>query len=268
MPYIRKHDVSGETEEIAIFVILSPFDKSCFVWKTPINKLRDIYKYHYYLNSPKTKELFERARENNIVPPMYHLQTVDTSQKKAFLYCIAWTKLFEDHGYVSISGEVIDKYTDELREETYKIYESIKEVPLNEICSEGNDLFPDFGRERKKNKTKKKTAISFLLDDKELETVKSAAEQNGLTLADYCKQSSLNGRVVKVDVDAFDLISECYKEFSARNKVLMQILIEIHRTGNYIPADLKIIQEAVNENKKQQQKMFKDLRKTLNELIK
>ena len=267
MPYILREDKAEEIFDIAIYTIVFHSDKTFIVSKSKISSLEETYKTHYYLKNKKTAAHFAEAKNAEIHPPMYVLSELKTSQRKAFLHLIAWTKYFKEHGYTSLSGNEISKYVDDLRDEALLIYEEIKNKPFDEVCPEGGGLFHYFGKINRKSKEKDESFIAFRTKSKEYRQIKKAADSLGISMSEYCKRMALSGRVINVELDAFKWMSEATKKFNERDKLLKQILYEIYQTGKYYPADLEIIQKAITDNLEQQDKEYEELHKVFEILL-
>ena len=255
-----------ETFRLTIFVILFPEEKSFFISKTKEGNLKQTYKKHFYGERARTKDLFMRARQMAVVPPMYSLESLETTEKNAFLHCIAWAKYFSEQGLTSCCGESINQHTNELKKECKKIYEKIESKNLSEVCPPGKDLFPNFGRIQVKNETPKKNIISFRVTKKEYEHIQNAAAELSVTPTDYCKKMIRNGCAVIVDPEVFNMFSKYINEFVKRDQLLKGILSAIYSMRVYSPADLDIIQQAIRENADQQKQALNEVRAILKEL--
>lgn len=254
-----------EVLDIAIYVILFPANKQCYVWKTPVSNLKTTYKRHYNGGNAKTKTSFMEAKQQGDMPPMYILKQLQTTQEEAFLHCIAWTKYFQKREFNSLSGEFINQYAENLGEETRAIYDEIKDIPIEKICVPGKDLFPNYGRGRQRGV--KTNVIAFKLSPKELKEVQKAARENDLSVSEYCRRMIRNGRVIKADSSVVEAVNEQNKQLITMNRLLKQILLNIYRTGKYYPSDLEIIQKAIADNQNQQKQALVEFDKCLEKLF-
>ena len=259
-------EVQKEVLDIAIFVLLFPAQRQCFVSKTPVKNLKSTYKRHYNGGNAKTKSVFLEAKRQGDLPPMYLLKQMQTTQEEAFLYCIAWTKYFQIKGFHSLSGDFINRYTENLKDETTKIYNEIKDKPLEKTCIPGKDLFPNYGRERQNN-TRNNNIVAFKMAPKELKKVQEAARDNSISVSEYCRRMIRTGHVIKVDSSVIEAVNEQNKQLITTNRLLKQILLNVHHTGKYYPSDLEIIQKAITDNKEQQKKALTDFDKRLEKLL-
>ena len=265
VPYI----IEKKTEiKLAIFVILFPLDNAFFVWKTPENNLKKTYQHHYYGENKKTKQLFLKAKSANTLPPIYCLEILNTTHEEAFLHCIAWTKYFLNQGLFSLSGKHIEKYINNLTTETQQIYDAIKSKKLEQICALGEDLFPNYGKERKRNNALEKNIITFRVKESEYQQIKNAADKSSLSISQYCKKAILKGQIVHIDQEIFSLLSQSLNEFTNRNQLLRNILSAIYLTGTYYPADLEIIQSAIEDNAKLQNEYMANIKDVIKSLLK
>jgi len=260
---IKEEDVLS----LSIFVILFPKENCFFVWKTESESLKQAYKNHFYCQRKKTKALFAKARKENTVPPMYCLETRETTQKEAFYRCVAWAKYFMNHGYTSCCGNFLDQYTVDLKDESKGYFATIKDRPLAEVCPDGEDLFPNFGRQKVSGKEPSYSSIHFRIKPEEYQQIKAAAVNTSLTITEYCKKMVLNGRVIEVSPEVFGNLSTYLDSFVARDKLLKSILAAIYSTKTYYPVDLDIIQKAIQDNSEQHIQAIEATQEMLNLLL-
>ena len=252
MAYIIK-PMEDPAFEMAIYVILSPFGQECFVGKCFADKLKEAYKQHYYLKNEKTKELFLKAKEQDILPPMYMLTQLEIPKREAFFYVVAWTKYFMEHGYLSLAGEGIEQYLHDLKDESKRIYEEIKYVPFSSVCEEGKDLFPAYGKQRLRRTENSKKQIYVSVKPKEYDLIKQKADAQYMSLSKYCKSILLSEQNNTLDPQFSDLFLSYLEDFSRRDEMIKQIMLTIYSTKKYRSVDLKILQELIDKNEQQQQ---------------
>lgn len=264
MAHIIKEDRAEEMSDVAIYVILSPMNNNQFyIARSGPGRLHKVYIEHFNLRVKKTKEMFAAAREAELLPPMYLLETGRLSKRESFRRCIAWSKYFSDKGYTQTSADVLSDYASDLTKETAAYYEKIKDEPLDEILQPEGGLFPNYKKRSDKVKIEQDRMIYFRLDDEEHEKVKRAAEDHGLSLSAYSKRMTLNGRIVHAD---FDFIGDYLDEFTESKTILKQILFSISTTGNYYPADLKNIQACIDQLTDLQKKVHDEIAETIHRL--
>lgn len=260
-----KHSAKTEAvKELAIFAILFSDGKSVFIGKGNRNRLKSIYKDHYILRNAKTKELFEKEKESGTLPGMYLLQSVDTSPRLAFRYCIAWTKYFLDNGYTLLPKlSILQEYAEDMIDDTKRIYEDIKSVNIKELLVDDKNLFPNYGVGRKVKAGDVGTKITISVTGTEYVKIYSDAKQNGLSLSNYCKRMVLNGQIIKAD---FGFITAYLGELNQDKQLLRQILHTIYVQGDYYPADLENIQRLIEHITELQKEAHKEIDKVLNTL--
>lgn len=262
MAHIKKENKAEVLYDFAIYVIVSPIDeKKIYVSHTGQHRLRKHYTEHVNLRVSKTKELFSSSLEAGVLPPIYVLETSRISKKEAFRRCVAWLKYFQDHGYSQYTQDNLTAYAGDLLEQTMRIYDRIKEEPLDEVLQPDGGVLKDykFQTERLKNKT----GIHLHLDADEYETIRKMAEEEGLSMNAYCKQMALNKRILKADLS---FISDYLSEFSEVKNLIKQILYAIYTTGNYLPADLQNIQNSIDQMTELQQKVNIQITETIRTL--
>ena len=264
MAHIIKEEKAEVMRDIAVYVIVSPFDENAFyISKTGSDRLRKTYTEHYGLRIAKTKTLFAKAKELNLLPAIYVLESTRMSDREAFRRCVAWTKYFLEKGFSQISPDILTEYANDLTDATGEFYDKIKDEPLEEVLQPDGGILPNYGK-RSPPKTKdSSTVISIHLSDSEYAQIKERAEKQGLSLGAYCLKMSLNGRVVQND---FSMIGKYLEEFTKSKTLLRQILFTIYKTGNYYPADLKNIQKYIDNLTEIQKKVNDEITRAMQTL--
>lgn len=243
MAHIKKENKAEPMRDYLIYVILSPLnDKRFIVNKTGAKRLYKTYSEHFNLRVTKTKEMFSESRKKSLLPPIYKLEEIHSTEQDVFRRCVAWTKYFIDHGYSQIADDYLGAYANDIMPETQKYYASIKSEPIDEVLFPLYGEFPDYGKQRKQQDTN--TKVTLLLNREEYVELKNAAEENEMSLSAYCKSMCLNGRIVKADLS---FIGEYVDMFNDYKTLMRHMLFTINRTGKYYPADLKNIQEGIDK---------------------
>ncbi len=245
MPRRRNESFYSEQKAFTIFAFLDQMDDQCFVWKTSNPNIKAVFERHYFLQNMRTKEMFERGKTVGKPPEMYVLSHVLTTEDKAFKHCIAWTKYFMEHGYVSKNNKTHKGYTASMDDETQAIYDGIKDSYLSDVCQEDHKLFADYGTRRKKKDTNEApSSISFIVNPDEYADIKSKAEQYGLKPAAYAKQMVLNGEIKLEDYRFFieykDVLSQMEQE-------MQNYLQASFKSGGCSPDTLKALQELCDQ---------------------
>lgn len=240
------HIIEGELAEVlkdySIYVIVSPFENTFFISKTGQNRLLKTYIEHANLRVVKTKNLFERARTENVLVPLYVLETGQMSKREAFSRCVAWTRYFQDHGYSQIKEDVLTKYASDLTEKTSAYYNKIKDDLFEEVLYPEGGAFPDYGKRLQQKDTR--TIVSFALEPDEYFEIKNKAEENGFSMSAYCKKMSQTGRIIQADLSFIETYSDIFVD---SKMLLRRIQLSIAKTGRYLPADMENIQYCVNQ---------------------
>lgn len=250
MAHIKKENRAQPMSNYIIYVIVSPLsDKRFFVNRTGVKRLYKTYSEHYNLRVTKTREFFAEAKKSNLLPPIFKLETIHTTERDCFRRCVAWTKFFISHGYEQITQDNLGNYAEDILPETEIYFNQIKDEQIDDVLFPIGGEFPNYGAQIKNSNTN--TTISLRVDPDDYARIKSAAADSGMSMGSYCKQMSLNGKVINADLHFI----ESYVEMFDESKMLLrQILYSIHTTGKYYPADLKNIQlciDALTEIQKQ-----------------
>lgn len=231
-------------EELAVYCIISPFDKTVYINKTGAHRLRKAYTEHHCERVAKTAALFKKAKAEKNLPPIYLLESCQMPQRVAFRHCVAWTKYFLDHGYTQVTEDILTEYAQDLIPRTQALYDNIKDRPLEEVLTPIGGLFPNYNV--RKGKSSSKPLVSINVSHEEYNIIKSAAKAEGLTLSAYCKKRCMNGRVINLDFSQCKEAIDTLDELKEAKRLLLNILFTIDKTGKYTPADIKNIQRGVD----------------------
>ena len=243
MAHIIKEDRAEQMSDVAIYVIISPLEeKQFYIARSGPGRMHKVYVEHFNLRVKKTKDMFVRAHEANLLPQMYLLETSRLSKRESFRRCVAWTKYFLEKGYSQTTEDILSEYAIDLTKETAAYYEKIKHEPLEELLQPEGGLFPNYKKRSGKTKIDQDRMIYFRLDDDEYEKVKEKADALELSMSGYSKRMTLNGKVIRPDLE---FIGEYLDGFTEVKTLLKQILFSIYTTGNYYPADIKNIQTCI-----------------------
>lgn len=228
-------------EDLAVYCIISPFDKTVYINKTGAHRLRKAYTEHHCERVTKTATLFKKAKAEKNLPPMYLLESQHMSQRVAFQHCVAWMKYFFDHGYTQVTEDIFTEYANDLTPHTQEIYDGIKDIPLAEKLMPLGGIFPNYNV-RKDNATYT-PQVSFTLTNEEYNKIKQESIVAGLSMRAYCKKMALCGRIIRI---GFKDIDDYLHEFRELKELVKAILYTIYKTKKYYPADLKNIQDCVD----------------------
>ena len=264
MPYIIKRDALND---YTIYVIFFPAQNSFYVGKSVTDNLKKTYENHYYGGIKTTKQLFIEAKKEDINPPIYRLETLIGTELDTKVHYFAWAKYFTKLGFKPVCGKNMLRHIENLGNEAQQIYDEIKDKTFEQVCPIGTDLYPNIGKERAKRKTTERNMITFRVQNSEYQNIKKEAQEASLSVSDYCKKKILNGRVINVNKEVLTLFSESLNEFKIRNQLLKQILSAIYRTNRYTPADLKVIQDAIDNSAKLQQEYILEIKDILKLII-
>lgn len=266
MAHIIKEERAEPMCDYAVYIIISPFDdKTFFISKTKQDRLRKTYAEHYGLRVSKTKALFERAKEENLLPALYILEAQKMSGEEAFGRCVAWTKYFLEHGFTQTKTDILTVYAKSLSDSTAEFYAKIRDEKLEDVLQPKDGIFPEYGkRNRVENKLRNiNRAVPVHFDNEEYTLLKNKAEELGLSLNSYCRRMILNGRIVQTD---FGVIGKYLEEFTSSKTLIKQIGYSIFSTGNYFPADLENIQNFIDQLTELEKKVNEEMSKTIHTL--
>lgn len=262
---MRALPLDSSIKEIDIYVIVSQIGNEVFVWKAKHPNSYQAYKDHTNHKFKQTKDLFERSEKEEKFPNLYVLETIITTQEEAFRHCVAWTKYFIEQGYTAISPSTLLNYTNDLLPETNEIYQRIKNLSVEEVLTTERVLVTDYKKRKKPAKREPKDEIKFTVSHNEYNHIVKCAEENGLSMAKYCKNMVLAGRIITLDSPP---LSEYLAEVRGAKIILRQILYAYYQNGKYYPADLENIQKMIDIICDEEKKLQEEFRENTRQIMK
>jgi len=266
----RKSEKNTQKDYI-IYCIFSAETHSVFISSITREHDHQVYKDHVRGEQALTKELFNLAKKTDQYPGMYLLEEVHKTKREAYCNIIVWTKYFLQHGYNVLARQKTLDYAADLSEENQMLYQKIKELPLENIIHETRLLHrrkPRFKAKIDDDHVDAKPRITVLVTQDEHRAIQEKAQDAGLSMSKYCHDLIVNqgqptglGAILQVS------FFEYSEELKAINRTLRTLQLEIYQRGNYLPQDLQLIEnkiEQVNENYKKViryiERQFKKLR--------
>jgi len=272
MPHIKTYTQYEQVKDLAIYVILSPFDSKFYVGRGLKTSLRGRYKDHFNLRNAQTRDVFEVAKGQQQRPGMYLLESLQTAEAEAYRHIIAWVKYFSEHGYECLNHRKTVEYTLDLQDETAAIYERIKEISVTELLCEERHLFPNYGAKTLRSEGESQPdlepeghKISFRVTADEAEKIRERANKKGISVSQYARETLLDGASVDI---SFAFLGQYTKELQRQRGLIKQIIYTIHQTGNYTPSDLALVQELADQVSEHETKIRKELQKTMKQAFK
>lgn len=233
-----------EIKTRSIFVILFQDAQEFFLNDTTQKNLWKVYDEHYREHHACTKELFAKCKKRSKLPPIYLLDTLEGTAADGFQRCVLWAKYFVDHGYTCLAGPKMINFVEQLNTNEEE-YQSIKSIPIDEICSEEKNLFPDF-KQKKAKKPAEKTyrkdcvRVELVLHKNEYEKFKAIAEKYGISMTEFFLHCARHGGVMNVDLSFIDQYIRRIEDFS---NTLDGISSAILLSRDYFPANLERVYE-------------------------
>jgi len=244
--------IIGPKMKQTIYVIEAPTLDFVYIDKAKTDQLKEAYRRHRYGRRAMTRDLFEEAKIDGNMPKMYFLEEVELTEREAFSRVVAWAKHFDDHGYELLCGEKFYGYVKDLNDDSKCAYEQIKNIDPFALLVSDNELFANYGSQRRRHEEGTPAVITISVSEDEYDYVNSEANALSMSMSEFCKQLVMKGYIQKIDPDVFTDLWEFIDGFRKRNNLLQQILLTIYRTQRYNPMDLQIIQEQTDENNRQQ----------------
>lgn len=234
-----------EDKKRKICVFIFPETKEAYVDKTAAKDLWRYYDNHYRERNTMTKQAFRRGKEDDLLPEFYLLEEIFGTDSQAFGRCIAWSKYFSEAGYGLLSSKMND-FINEMDAETQEIYESIRTVSMQEICSKDKNLFPKFKKKGPNKRTEKsklkadERRITLYLKEKEYQKIKETAEQYGVTMSEYIFECVRFGGRLQLDTT---FLEQYVHKLDDCQNVFTGMLTTYLLSGEYYSADILKMEE-------------------------
>lgn len=227
-------------KEIDVYVIVSRISNEFYVWKIKHPNTYQAYKDHVNGNFGRTKDLFERSLQEKQMPRMYLLDTLATTEQKAYRHCLAWTRYFMEQGLTPLSTEYFLQNVSDLLPETEQLYDSIRDKPLDLVLSEENTLVSDYHPRPKTQNKVPKDSITLHVSPEEYDRIYRRSRKKKLSMSRYCREMALAGEIHYLETPS---PWEHIREIREAKMILRQVLYAIWRTRNYYPADMENIEK-------------------------
>lgn len=253
-----------EIRMIEIYLIHSPETNEVFVGKVRHPNSYQAYKDHVRGQKSPTKEFFQRVKETGNYPKMYLLELLETTETDAYGHLIVWTRYFSDAGFTVLAHKKNLDFSAELTEKNQKIFEEIKEIPLEKILSEDKILVKSYTPKSKKREVSeaKPRQISIFVTPEEYEILAQRAAQEHTSMSKYCKRMALDGCILRLETYKYS------EEIRLLKDAMRGIMIAILQTGKYYPDDVDRIQKQVDKLTKHHKKMVDQLFKKVDKFQK
>ena len=259
MPHIKTNHKYYTEKQFVIYAIYFSFGKQVYVGKTLKHAVKSHYKDHYILRNSLTKHLFMEAESNSVIPNMYLLEELNTTEAQAYRHCVAWVRYFQDQGYECVAHPGTRDYANHLWQDTKEIYENIRMLSPEDVLHEDRVLVSSI-REYRRTKTEKNddeyAFIGFRVTQDDAEKIRLAAEKKQQSVSEYCRAAAVDGCIVNVD---YNFLWRYMGELAHANRLLDRLICTIHETGTYHPQDLANIQKVADTVVAHQKSMNKDM---------
>lgn len=104
-------------------------EKRAYIGKTVSSRMATVYSYHCCGHCKYTQELFEI---DFLEPEMVVLEEISCVGAVAYRHVLAWVKWFKDNEFEILNPDSMLEQSEQMQEETLKIYEQIAEIPFEE----------------------------------------------------------------------------------------------------------------------------------------
>lgn len=246
-----------------IFLMRSPKSKEFFVGHCLPNSLMPIFRQHWSGDRNYTDKCFIALKNEGIHPCLTILEEVFATPVEAYRYVIAWTKIFEDAGYINLNKGNISDYLEDLYDNSLAIYKERRDKNLKEICDCRSCLVANYNRkqcpyctcgvankmERPKDncyaeKEQREKMLHIRLSEEELEEIEKNARACDKTVSAYVRKMALDMCTLYVE---HECITEHTHELSSYRNAINMLVFTIIKTKNYVPADIEYILEKTNQ---------------------
>lgn len=240
MPKIKKEN---QQRDYTVYALVSQ-DKEVFVGKIQKGNHYQAYKDNINGKKAESREFCQRCEAAGSLPKMYRLDDVRAPARMAYRYRLAWYRYFADRGYSVIAYPGTKDNMAELLDDTLTIYKVIRELEPEEVLNEENLLVGNY--QRKTEQAPKKESITVHVSPKQYDQIKKKADQAGLSVSLYCKNTALKGSIVKIDIADFVKLEKYTSELRGAKNILRMILAAIFQNGKPYRADVENVQRLVD----------------------
>jgi len=247
MEHINRPDWEIKTR--SIFVIIFERSKSFFLNDTTQKNLWKVYDEHYRERHSCTKKPFAESKNQNLLPPIFLLESIEGTSADAFQRCILWSKYFISKGYFCLTGEKIIDFVEKFDSDTDDFYQSIKDIPIEKICPEDKNLYPEFKQKKEKSLSQKElrrnsVRLELVIHKKEYENFKKTADEHGISMTEFFLYCARHGDIMCIDLSAINQYLRMIEDYS---NTLDGIIATILLSREYFPTDLERMYELSHE---------------------
>ncbi len=244
MAYIKREDKADDLKDISIYALCFPIDHNVYIWKSLSHNLKSAYKDHVTGHCAATKELVNATQESGLLPHMYLLSEVYTTQRLAFNHCVAWARYFQEHGYEVTAGKSAERYMGSLSPHQQEVYDSICQIPLESVVSDNLNLYPNYckGETRAQVRAASENGRKFIavpLSPDEAQALDRAVAAAGTSRAAYCREIILQGSTVHID---YGPTFKIYHTMLDCREQIKQAAQAIYIQGSYDLSDMVTLQ--------------------------
>lgn len=184
----QKTNTDWEVRKRKVYFFLFEETKQVFVNDTLQKNLLKVYDEHFREGYPSTKLAFLASKQAGKTPPMYLLEEIEGTSSDAFQYIISWFRYFSEHGYHCLTSQKVIQIINTADDDPY--FRSIKSIPMDVICAQGKDLFPNYGvRKRRENSEEwpetGQRNLSLALTDEQYQMVRQRSREKNISMREF-----------------------------------------------------------------------------------
>ena len=237
----RRSKHKKEVRNRSIYVLIFENERAFFVGKTVIENLWKVFDSHFRGQNALTRELFQDYIQAQKLPKMFLLNKITGTDNDAFQYCIAWSKFFFEKGYKVLAGEKMEEFIADSDPAMEQLYQQIRDIKVDEICSEKHTLFPEFGNSSKRKRSASSTQdpdkirIEVILKKNEYLYFKKLAKEYGVSMSQLFLHFARHGDYIRMDTRALE---EYVRTMKGSSNMLSGIISTILLSMQYFPSDI------------------------------
>jgi len=210
-------------------------ERRAYIGKT-VSKLSNVHSQHRCGHNRYTQELFEI---DFLEPEMVMLEEINCTGAVAYKHVLAWIRWFEDNTYEILNPEGMLAQSEQMQEETLKIYEQISQIDFEEHltrCYQETRIVPRKVLE-KREREQSSTQLCLRLTPTDKEAFQQFCEQTNLRQTDaFAKLLHTSGENAEPDIRRLhDLLEESEKRCTKLAEENAQL-----RSGLTIPQSVRI----------------------------
>lgn len=265
------------TEIRTIYILMKPRSKAFFISHCHKKQLKSVFQDHYYGERYQTQEVFGALKEQNLHPCLFTLEEVVCTEKEAYHYVVAWTKIFCDAGYYNLNQGNVSEHIDNMIDATREIYKHKTAINISELVTCSKCLVANYAKKKcllfsgeescfvwehdEEHTLQVKTRVSSA----EKKQIEKNAEACGMSQSAYLRTVALDMVVITVDDSFSQVRADAIRQAS---EAISQLVYHIKRNDQFVPEDLEYIYKKTKDMVNIQKNILREQREHFDIIMK